>query len=272
MLATLGLSPKPRIFLTKHNDHKINSVGNWIRSAVATTATIGVSQFVSRMLLKSPYRRHPVTTVRHGVDTDYFAPVSEGDHASLRARYLMPDAVDKIVLGSSGGTDDDKGWLDLAGALALLSPVTRSRFHVVVIGDPPTADQVARLQNIGVQGQFSFPGLVDDVRPLLASCDVGFVLSYREALSFACRELMAQGLPVIVTDVGGLPENLTHCEEGWIVPVRDPSAIAGILNTIAADKDLLKTMGQRARIKALQDFNLNKFVTETLAVYTRCHE
>ena len=78
---------------------------------------------------------------------------------------------------------------------------------------------------------------------------------------------MSQGLPVIVTRVGGLPENLTDREEGWIVPVRDSSAIAEILSGLASDSTLLKTMGQRARIKALEDFNLNRFVTETLAVY-----
>jgi len=267
MLATIGLSPKPRIIFTKHNDHKINSIGNWIRSALATHATIGVSQFVAEMLRRSPYQRHPVKTVRHGIDTDYFAPVSEAECTAFRAQLLPGSAEHKIVLGSSGGTDDDKGWLDLAGALALLSPATRSRFHVVVIGDPPSTDQVARLESIGVEKQFSFPGLVDDVRPWLAACDVGFVLSYREALSFACRELMSQGLPVIVTRVGGLPENLTDREEGWIVPVRDSSAIAEILNTMASDNLLLETMGERARSKALTDFNLPKFVTETLAVY-----
>ena len=222
MLATMGLSSKPRVILTKHNDHKINSVGNWIRSILATHATIGVSQFVSDILLRSPYRRHPVKTVRHGIDTAYFAPASESDYASFRAQHL-------------------------AGALALLSPAMRKRFHVIVIGDPPSVDQIARLEIIGVEKHFSFPGLVDDVRPWLAACDLGFVLSYREALSFACRELMSQGLPVIVTRVGGLPENLTDREEGWIVPVRDSSAIAEILSGLASYSTLLKTMGQRAR-------------------------
>ena len=267
MLATIGLSPKPRIVLTKHNDHPINSIGNWIRAMLATHAAIGVSDFISALLLKSPYRRHRIVTVRHGIDTDYFTPVTETEYQALRVKHLGSPLPDKIVLGSSGGTDDDKGWLDLAGALILLDPAVRDRFHVVVIGDPPSADQVARLDAIGVRHQFSFPGLIDDVRPVLAACDVGFVLSYREALSFACRELMAQGLPVMITRVGGLPENLTDHEEGWIVPVRDASAIAEVLNAIAKEPQVLKTFGQSARVKALTTFNLRQFVTETLAVY-----
>ena len=60
----------------------------------------------------------------------------------------------------------------------------------MVAGDPPSEAKLARVRELGMIDQVRFPGLLDDVRASLASCHAGFVLSYREALSFACREIM----------------------------------------------------------------------------------
>ncbi len=126
---------------------------------------------------------------------------------------------------------------------------------------------MAGVRELGMQDQVVFPGLLDDVRPALAACDVGFVLSYREALSFACREVMSLGLPAWISNVGGLPENVTDGCDGWIVPVRDPRAIAGVLRGMLADLDRIRAMGAAAREKSLREFNLARFVDATFAVY-----
>jgi glycosyltransferase involved in cell wall biosynthesis len=102
---------------------------------------------------------------------------------------------------------------------------------------------------------------------LLAACDIGYVLSYQEALSFACRELMALGLPVLVTRVGGLPENLTDQREGWIVPPRSPELIKNVLQKILFEPEQLSQMGAQARLRAEREFGLTDFVKATLAIY-----
>jgi glycosyltransferase involved in cell wall biosynthesis len=109
--------------------------------------------------------------------------------------------------------------------------------------------------------------LIDDVRSVLATGDIGFVLSYREALSYACRELMGLGLPVLVTRVGGLPENLVENQSGWIVPAQSPEQIALILAKVLEQPEVLKQMGQCARQHAVQHFQLADFVRLTLAAY-----
>jgi glycosyltransferase involved in cell wall biosynthesis len=113
----------------------------------------------------------------------------------------------------------------------------------------------------------SFPGVIDDVRSVLAACDLGFILSYQEALSFACREMMAMGLPVLVTRVGGLPENVCEEVEGWIVPAHSPESIKVILLNILSNPAQLSLMGARARARAERDFNLKDFIQSTVAVY-----
>lgn len=269
MFACMGLKRRPRLVWTKHNDHSATSFGNHLRARWGTDYTIAVSQYVADLLSTSPYSRKPMTVIRHGIDTERFAPASEHDRGRWRLELLGPGHEDCIVLGSSGGTDYDKGWLDLMAALSLLPPEQRRRFRVVVAGSQPDASRLARVNALGVADLVIFPGLVDDVRPVLGACDVGFVLSYREALSYACREVMAMGLPALVTNVGGLPENVIPGVNGWIVPARSPDHIQPILQSLLADPGLSTRLGRAARHTAENDFSLARFNACTQAVYAQ---
>jgi glycosyltransferase involved in cell wall biosynthesis len=267
MLALFGMWHRPKVILTKHNEHAVTSFGHHVRARWATDRVIAVSDDVKQRMQTSAYRRCGIVTVRHGIDTDFYAPVCAEQKKAAREKLLGSDFADKIVLGSAGGTDTEKGWLDLVQAVGSLEPHQRDRFHLIVAGDLPNQANMAQVAQAGMTGQMTFPGLTDDVRSVLAACDAGFVLSYQEALSFACRELMSMGLPVLVTRVGGLPENLDDGVEGWMVPVRSPAAIADVLKKILADTSILLNMGQAARRRAVNTFNLPDFVAQTLSVY-----
>ncbi|MDP5111710.1 MAG: glycosyltransferase [Burkholderiaceae bacterium] len=269
MLAMLGLAKRPKVIFTKHNDHPLKSLGHHLRARLATDHVIAVSDHTYNRVRGSVYRQCGITTIRHGVDTEYFAPVTPKEKALFRMQYFGETHKDKIIFGSAGGTDLEKGWLDLVYALASLPEPLRARFHLVVAGDPPGPELLSQVIELGLQAQVSFPGLLDDVRPLLAACDIGFVLSYQEALSFACRELMSLGLPVLVTRVGGLPENLIDGEQGWIVEVRDAVGMAEVLRKIANQPNVLNQFGRAARAHAEKWFNLNDFARQTLAVYQK---
>jgi len=261
----LGCSP--RVIFTKHNDRGVTSFGHHLRARFSTDHVIAVSEYVKDMLLNSPYKKLPISAIRHGIDTQYFSPVSQDEKRRLRAQFFEPEVQDKIILGSASGTHESKGWLDLVHALSLLEPEQRKHFHVAVIGDQPDEELRARATAYGVCAHLSFLGLIEDVRTVLAACDLGFVLSYHEALSFACREKMALGLPVLVTQAGGLPENVFHDREGWIVPVRSPESIKAVLLNILANPARLSVVGAQARARAERDFNLKDFIRATLAVY-----
>lgn len=269
MLATLGMARRPRIVFTKHNDHPLSSFGHKLRVALATDHGIAVSDYIHGLMQRSPYRKRPITTIRHGIDTNFFAPPPPESLDKLRALIFGANWQGKLLLGSAGGTDFDKGWLDLVAAVAALPPADKARVLLMVAGDPPSEAKLARVRELGMIDQVRFPGLLDDVRASLASCHAGFVLSYREALSFACREIMALGLPALVTNAGGLPENVTDGVDGWIVPVRDVAAMTDKLRFMLDHPDAVREMGARARETSLRDFNLERFAAATLDVYQR---
>lgn len=266
MEAVAGLSRRPRLVFTKHNSKSSNTLGNTIRARFGTDRVIAVSEHTRKMLLDGPYQRCPIDVIRNGVDLQRFAPVDAAERAALRTRWTRdPDA---LVLVSNAGTDGHKGWIDLARAIATLPEPLRGKVHMAVAGREPDPRLVAEVGQLGLSEQVHFAGLLDDIRPFVASGDAGFVLSYDvETISFACREMMAMATPVMVSDYAGLPENIEHGRNGWIVPVRDVAAIAAQVSALYAQRDTLPGIGLAAREHAVEAFGLETFSRLTEASY-----
>jgi L-malate glycosyltransferase len=266
LAALRGAENAPRIVLTKHNSKPITGVGHRWR-AKRTHLVLAVSDYTRRMLETSAYARLPIVTVRNGVDTGYFQPWPADAVAAERARHAE-DAT--LLLGSNAGTADHKGWMDLIEAIATLDGDAKRQVRVLLCGKPLSPAQSTRLEALGLHDRVRHLGMLDDVRPMIAAIDAGFVLSYAvETISFACREMMAMGKPVLISDYAGLPENIEPGVDGWCVPVRDRSAIARSVSAMLADPARLAEMGHRARAHAERDFGLALFVSRTEAAYAR---
>jgi len=268
MSARRASGTRPPIVLTKHNSKPMTGPGHWWRSRFGTDAVIAVCEYVRRQVMASPYARCRVATVFNGVDIDHFAPRSADP--AYRAAWLAPDAATKpLLIGSNAGTARYKGWMDLLEALATLAGADRERFRVVLAGGMPAKDDLARVEALGIAPQVHFTGRLGDVRPMVAALDAGFVMSWDvETISFACREMMAMGKPVLVTDYAGLPENIVAGQDGWVVKARDRDAIADALRGLLAQRGALADMGEAARRHAVADFGMARFVDATDAVYT----
>jgi glycosyltransferase involved in cell wall biosynthesis len=268
LLASLTLRKRPKIVLTKHNDHRINGTSAWMRILAGTDHVIAVCDHVKRKLAHSPYARKGVTRVFNGIDTRRFTPAAEAARPAMRRRYFGSEMPGRIVLGSNAGTSDYKGWIYMVRAVAALPGAERDRFHVAVAGGCPSEESLGEVRALGMQEHFTYVGDLDDVRPFLTAIDVGFVLSHRtETISFACREMMASGKPVVVTSQAGLPENITPGIDGWVVPPRSVDEIAAVLKSLAAgDKDTGR-MGAAARSKAVREFGIEPFIAGTEHVY-----
>lgn len=265
MLALVGCRKRPSIVFTKHNTYAASSIGNFLRARFATDRTIAVSDYVrSKLEQQSPYGN--ITVIKHGVRLPSHA-IEQAEIQRRRIEYFGEDGADAIVLGSVAGTGPHKGWCDLVNALAHLPDTLRTKFRVMLAGDWPAPEQRALVERSGVGQQIRFVGPTDRTHEVLAACDVSFVLSYHESLSFACREAMSLGRAVIVTDVGGLPENVSDRIDGWIVPPRSPDAVAAVLREIAARPERIVEMGRAALATSEREFSFARFIDETSLVY-----
>jgi glycosyltransferase involved in cell wall biosynthesis len=110
--------------------------------------------------------------------------------------------------------------------------------------EPDLRSHAARLRLDGVT---VFAGLVSPVAPLLACADLVIMPSLDEPLGLAQLEALALGVPVAVSDAGGLPETVVHGETGWILPAGDVQAWRAGLAEALTDPRRAKTMAARGR-------------------------
>lgn len=269
MLATMGMgSRRPFIVYTQHNDRNAVSLGARLRAKWGTNRVICVCSHTFRRMKQSVFRDEDLRVVHNGVDTEKYRPACRTQSAQARARFLPPALRDRLVIGSNAGTADYKSWIDMVDAVSRLPQAQRDQIALLIAGEMPGDEMLRQVAALGMQDQVVFTGLLDNVEPVLAALDVGFVLSSRlETISFACREMMAAGKPVIVTSVGGLTENVTEGRNGWIVPPGSPETVARTVSEILRNRSVLQAMGVDARSTALKEFSLATFVGNTERVY-----
>ena len=269
MLATMGMGAKrPFIVYTQHTDRTANSLGVRMRAKWGTNRVICVCGHTFRRMKDSVFRNEDLRVVHNGVDTAQFRPASAQDAAQARAALLPAAMQRRLVIGSNAGTASYKNWLDMVTAVSLLPDYLRDQVVIMIAGKEPDDQQRQRVTDLGMADQVVFTGLLEDVGPFLAALDVGFVLSSRlETISFACREMMASGKPVIVSKIGGLTENVTDGRNGWVVPPGSVSSVVKVVSEILKNRDLVAQMGTDARNTAQREFSLAQFVGRTEEVY-----
>ncbi len=147
-----------------------------------------------------------------------------------------------------------KDALTLVRALAELP---RGAYEAVIVGDGPDRPALeGEVRRLGLASVVRLAGERNDVAQLLAASDV-FVLSSRsEGLPLSILEAMAAGLPVVATNVGGVPELVLEGETGLLVPPGDPHSLAGALERLLDDSELRGRMGAAGRIRVEERFDL----------------
>jgi len=144
---------------------------------------------------------------------------------------------------------------------------------LVMVGDGPdrgAAEWTAKCR--GVQGDVIFLGKQDRIYETLAQADLFLLPSEQESFGLAALEAMACEVPVIATEVGGLPEVVTHGEDGFLVPVGDLAGAAQHATEILSTPGRAREMGQNARKHARARYCASKIIPQYEAYYRRVLE
>ncbi|MFL1406164.1 glycosyltransferase [Marinobacter sp. M1N3S26] len=139
-------------------------------------------------------------------------------------------------------------------------------------------EETARLRDLanglGIGHMVEFVGQVphEHVPRELEKLDIYVALSRRESFGVAILEAGAAGKPVVVSDVGGLPEVVNNGETGLVVPGENPDAAADAMERLVMDKDMRERMGVAARMHVREHYSWDASVQTMQSVYRQALE
>ncbi len=178
-----------------------------------------------------------IIVVENGVE----APRMNGSKLELRRELGIPASA--VVALLAARLRPEKRVPDFVHAVAIARK-THPELVGLIAGEGPDRSAVERA--LASTGDVQLLGHRDDVPSLMAAADIFVLVSDFEAVPMAILEAMAVGLPVVATDVGGIPDLIGDGEAGVLVPPRDPSAIAASLVMLARDPALRASLGTAA--------------------------
>ena len=138
---------------------------------------------------------------------------------------------------------------------------------LLLIGDGPERHHLEELcRKIGLCHEIRFLGKQDAIEELLAIADLFLMPSEMESFGLAALEAMACEVPVISTDVGGLPEVNIHGKTGFLSKVGDVEAMAGHAINILSHDDILNQFRKNAMEQAKR-FDIHEILPQYEAYY-----
>ncbi len=198
--------------------------------------------------------KKPVLTVYGVVDLDLFKPVKEKDE--IRKELGLP--LDKKIVLYLSNLKSDKGVFELLKAFHKVSD-DLDDLELRVCGSGAAKqgmvqyiDEHQLCEKIRMMG----PVLHDQVHKWMKACDVFVLPSYHEGMPNAVMEAMACGLPVVATEVGGLPEAIGDSKGSILIPPRDVNALSQALNNVLSDDLKRQEMSDAARVRAEERFGV----------------
>lgn len=141
--------------------------------------------------------------------------------------------------------------------------------RLLLAGEGPQEDELKALANeLGLRESVRFLGHVTNVPELTTAADAIALASWpREGLSLSAIEGLRAGRPVVVTNVGGLPEVVEHDVSGYVVAPNEPQRFTEAFAKLHNDAALREAMGRRARQRFLEKFELQHYLEKLEALY-----
>lgn len=185
-----------------------------------------------------------------------------GDKATLRKELGIPPQAFAIV--NAGRFIYDKGQDVLLQAF----PKLPRQAELYYVGDTSTPFGQTIVSHVH-DPRIHFLGYRNDLPRILPAFDLYALNSRREACPVGMIEACAAKLPIVASEIGGIPEIIANGKSGILVPPDDSDELASAISLLMRDPAKAAQFGTEARQNFLDKFTLDKMIDATLAVYRK---
>ena len=201
----------------------------------------------------------PLAVVPNGVDLGKFtnmeSRISNAEKKIITVSRLVPkNGVDILV----------------RAAAVLKNHISHFVFRIQIVGSGPEEDKLKNLaKDLGIENQVEFVGNISQEKlpSYLFQADVFARPSRSEGLGTSFLEAMAAGLPVVATNVGGIPDFLTDRKTGLFCQSEDPQDLADKLAILMTDDKLRDVISRNARRLVEQDYSWDNIALEMSNIF-----
>jgi len=241
------------------------------------THIIAVSHFIKKEIIGIGVDDTKITVIHHGVDQDKFHPkintenilkkypqlknrrvifhparigLGKGCDTSIKAMSLVREKYSDIILVLAGSKNIiDWGQTQQKDIAYLVSLIRHFKLEKNVLIDFYSIEEMKELYT--VSSVCIYPSTVS------------------EPFGLTMLESMACGKPIIVTNVGGMPEVIKDGINGFVIPIRDFELLAAKINTLLEDHRLRRRLGYTGRQMVESQYTKERVTKDTLAVYKK---
>ena len=253
-----GITDTLDVFLTRVKEYSFR-----VRQLVA------LERFVARrtrhIIVPSKYLKHVVA--QWGIDEENITVIYNASDppevSGTKEEIQKTSGYSGKVIVSAGRLVPWKGFQAL---LDIIPPLRKEvgEVTVVIAGDgPQRAALEAHAEECGVEDSVQFVGSLgkDDLAHVIKGADAFVLNTGYEGLSHQLLEVMALGVPIVTTDVGGNPELITDSKEGLLVSFNNHKELAAAVQRILTDEQLRNALVTAAQAKA-QLFTTDRMINE----------
>jgi N-acetyl-alpha-D-glucosaminyl L-malate synthase BshA len=220
-----------------------------------------VSQYVALQAHERLGIKQRIRVIPNFVDADTFRPAPCEVFEKNRQR--------DIVISHISNFRPVKRIQDLVQAMNIVVKKAPN-IRLMLVGDGPQRHSIERLINrLKLKKHVMLTGFRSDVPNVLRCSDVIVLCSETESAPLTLLEGMSSGLPVVATEVGGIPEIVEEGVNGFLVPPMSPEAIAGKILELNGDRKLRARLGANARRRILELYTADRVVEQYSDVYKK---
>jgi glycosyltransferase involved in cell wall biosynthesis len=226
-----------------------------------------VSKETMKYVLKLGADKSKTSVMYNGVDTNIFYSGNKNDSRKILDLPKKP----KIIFSLRRLVY--KNGLDTLIESAALVAKNKPDILFVIAGKGPSRKLIEEsIKELGIEDNIKLTGFVPDkLLPIYYNAADCFVLpsASGEGLPLVLLEAMACGLPVIATTVGGSPEIINHQQNGFLIPPRNPKAMAKAILKIIIDEKMAKSISGQAKKSVNNNFSWEENVRQLQQVYNQ---
>lgn len=239
---------------------------NGMINGMLATDIVAVAEAAKDNLTETGVDPKKITVIINGVDEVRKTTCEE--QKELKASLGIPDGA--FVCGISARLESYKGHIYLLEAAKIVKEKHPDTYYLIIGGGSCENELRQKAEDLGISDRVIFTGFVSDVAPYYNIMDLNINCSIgTETSSLALSEGFCLSVPAVASTYGGNPYMVTDGVNGFLVPERDPSSLAGKICLIEEDDALRKELSEGARRLYEEKFTASVMTRQLEALYIR---